>query len=322
MLAMFLLPGALSFAGVALAKGMNPSRFQGLEGSTKSYDIDFHYGAAFNVPFNTSTDCVDINNISPELLINWGPDNRDDASLNVCNNADIKFVPNLWGRTWDDTQLSALPDDDTPWGVIFENEPNWWGSDLNAEHGVGANMTAKAAAARYGPHTQIINEKWGVGKVKLISPSPVHKAYPNCTTEPEANCAFQPQLAWLDEYFANCGTCYHDIWAINLHDYSCHLANTQSVVADLNAHYPGKNIFFGELGCGSRSAEAMAQYLTEFIAWAYTAPTIVGFIWAGINDVGTPGSELSLNGQLQPVGQVFKTIQQDYPPISLPISGA
>jgi hypothetical protein len=60
----------------------------------------------------------------------------------------------------------------------------------------------------------------------------------------------------------------------------------------------------------------MAQYLSDFAAWAYTAPTVVGFLWAGFNNVGTTGSELSLNGKLQPCGQAFKTIQQNYPPIS------
>ena len=280
--------------------------------------IEFHYGAAFGEPFNVGTDCVDIDNISPELLINWGPDNRNDTTMNVCNNGAIRFVPYLWGRTWDDSELEALPNSPTPWGVILENEPNWWGSDLNADHGAGCNMTADVAAGKYGPHTQLINEKWGVGVVKLISPSPVNKYYPTCTYEPEANCAYQPQLAWLDEYFSMCGTCYHDIWAINLHDYSCNLAQSQSLIADLNAHYPNKNIFVGELGCSGVPAEEMAQYLEDWVSWAYGQQTIVGFLWAGINDVGTPGSELSLNGQLTPVGQVFKSIQQNYPPILTP----
>jgi hypothetical protein len=149
----------------------------------------------------------------------------------------------------------------------------------------------------------------------MISPSPVNKFYPNYTYEPEQGCAFQPQLAWLDEYFADCD-CYDDMWAINLHDYSCDVASSQSLIADLNAHYPGKNIFFGELGCGGVPANQMAQYLSDFAAWAYTAPMVVGFLWAGINNVGATGSELSLNGELQPCGQAFKTIQQNYPPMS------
>ena len=276
---------------------------------------EFHYGAAFGPPFDTSTDCQDIDNISPELLFSWGPSSSSYPTINVCDNAAIHFIPYLWGTSSDDAGLSALPDDETPWGVIFENEPNWWGGEpLTADHGDGCNMTATEAASRYGPHTEIINEKWGVGVVKLISPSPVNKYYPNCTYEPEVGCAFQPQLAWLDEYFANCGTCYHDIWAINLHDYSCNVTDSQSLVADLNAHYPDKNIFFGELGCNGPSADEMAQYLTDFVEWAYTVPTIVGFVWSAINSVGTPGSELSLGGQIQPVGEAFKTIQQNYPP--------
>lgn len=132
--------------------------------------------------------------------------------------------------------------------------------------------------------------------------------------EPQSNCAFQPQYAWFKEYFANCGTCFHDTWALNLHDYSCNLASTKSLVADMNAVYPNKNIFFGEIGCNGPTADQMAQYLEDFVAWAYGVPTIVGFIWSAINSVGTKGSELSLNGQLQPVGRAFKDIQNRYPP--------
>ena len=257
-----------------------------------------------------------MNNISPELLLNWGPDNRYDGTLNVCGNANIKFLPNRWGRSFDDSELNALPNSRTPWAVVFENEPNWWGPEpLTADHGDGANLTAKQCASNYLAGTRIINQKWGVGVVKLISPSPVNRFYPNCNHEPQTGCAFQPQYAWFAEYFANCGTCFHDTWALNLHDYSCNLASTQSLVAEMNQHYPNKNIFFGELGCNGPTAQQMAQYLQDFVAWAYGVPTIVGFIWAAMNSVGTPGSELLLNGQLQPVGQAFKTIQQRYPPI-------
>lgn len=242
-----------------------------------------------------------------------------DALLDVCGNPAIHYVPNQWGRANDNSELNKLPNSRTPWGVIFENEPNWWGPQpLTAQHGDGCNMTARQAASRYGPATSTINAKWGVGIVKLISPSPVNKYYPNCTYEPESNCAFQPQYAWFREYFANCGTCFHDTWALNLHDYSCNLASTKSLVADMNAVYPGKNIFFGELGCNGPTANQMAQYLTEFVQWAYGVPTIVGFIWSAINSVGTKGSEMSLNGQLQPVGRAFKDIQQRYPPILQP----
>ncbi|EIW81798.1 hypothetical protein CONPUDRAFT_152702 [Coniophora puteana RWD-64-598 SS2] len=289
--------GSISFAALAAAK-------------------EWHFGAAFGSPFDVTTDCADIDNISPELLINWGPDNRHDATINVCNNTNIKFLPYLWGQTWDDSELNALPNDDAPWAVIFENEPNWWGGEpLTDDHGDGCNMTATAAAAKYSGHTQIINEKWGVGVVKLISPSPVNKYYPMCMYEPEQGCAFQTQMDWLAEYFANCGTCEQDIWAINIHDYNCNLADTQSLVADMAAAYPGKNVFFGELGCNGPTAEEMAQYLLDFSGWAYQEDTVRGFIWAAItNDVGTPGSELSTNGQLTPVGQAFKQIQQQYPP--------
>ena len=179
-------------------------------------------------------------------------------------------------------------------------------------------MTACDAAAKYAGHTQIINDKWGVGVVKLISPSPVNKYYPNCTYEPEMGCVYQPQFDWFAKYFANCGTCFHDIWALNLHDYSCNLADSQSLVADMSAVYPGKNIFFGELGCGGVSAGEMESYFIEFVEWAYTVPTIVGFVWAGINYVGTAGSELSVGGQIPPVGEAFKFVQANYPPILTP----
>jgi Glycosyl hydrolase catalytic core len=119
-------------------------------------------------------------------------------------------------------------------------------------------MTASAAAIRYPGHVSLVNNKWGgVQNVKMISPSPVNKYYPNCTTEPASGCAFQPQLAWLDEYFADCD-CYDDMWVINLHDYNCNVEDSQSLVADLKAHFPGKNIF-GELGCNGPSADDMAQ---------------------------------------------------------------
>jgi hypothetical protein len=62
--------------------------------------------------------------MEPELLINWGPDNRDDAAINICGDSNINFLPYLWGQTWDDTELGALPSSPAPWGVILENEPN------------------------------------------------------------------------------------------------------------------------------------------------------------------------------------------------------
>lgn len=88
-----------------------------------------------------------------ELLMNWGPDNRHDATINVCDNPSIKFMPNLWGRDFDYPQLSALPNEVVPWGVMLENEPNWWGSDNGQDHGAGCNMTAQVAAERYYPNT-------------------------------------------------------------------------------------------------------------------------------------------------------------------------
>ena len=80
--------------------------------------------------------------------MNWGPDNRDDATINVCNNANIEFLPTLWGQTWDDSELSALPNSTVPWGVFLENEPNWFGA-YSSDHGVGCNLTAEQCATRY-----------------------------------------------------------------------------------------------------------------------------------------------------------------------------
>lgn len=42
-----------------------------------------------------------------ELLMNWGPDNRHGATIDVCGNDAISFVPTLWGR---DFRASKFPD--------------------------------------------------------------------------------------------------------------------------------------------------------------------------------------------------------------------
>lgn len=87
-----------------------------------------------------------------ELLMNWGPDNRHDETINVCGNSAIKFTPTLWGQTWDDPELSALPNTAVPWGIFLENEPNWFGA-YSPDHGVGSNLTAQEVATRYYAHT-------------------------------------------------------------------------------------------------------------------------------------------------------------------------
>lgn len=213
--------------------------------------------------------------------------------------------------------LGKLANDRKPWGIILENEPNWWGPQpLDAEHGDGCNMTAAEASRKYRGHTDLINRKWGAGVVKLIGPSPVNKYYPTCDRpQPASGCAWQPQLAWLDEYYAGCGTCFRDTWALNVHDYGCDVAQTQELVADVEAKYPGKDIFFGEVGCNGPSAEEMARFLRDFVEFAYHHPRVVGFLWAALNSVGTPGSELSLEGRVTVVGKAFRDIQREYPPI-------
>jgi Glycosyl hydrolase catalytic core len=91
--------------------------------------------------------------------------------MKICNNNDINFLPYLWGQTWDDSQLSGLPNDTTPWGIIFENEPNWWGGEpLIDDQGAGANMTASFAAGKYPGHVAVIDSKWDLSNVKMISP--------------------------------------------------------------------------------------------------------------------------------------------------------
>ena len=275
--------------------------------------LEWHYGAAVGEPFNTSTICPDIELLKPELLINWGPNTRDGDTIQVCGDKDIKFLPTLWGQTWDDPILAKLPNDTAPWGIFLENEPNWWGfQPLTAEHGAGANLTAEEVARRYKGHADLINAKWGKGKVKLISPSPITTLYAKCKNGEKQGCYFQSQLDYLDEFFAKCN-CFDDMWAINLHEYSCHVDRTQEFVKTLNDKYPGKNIFLGELGCDGPPVEEQAKYLTDFAAWASTQDTITGFIWTGVNDVGAKNEELSVNGKLTPLGEAFKNIQQKYP---------
>ena len=57
-------------------------------------------------------------------------------------------MPNLWGRDFDDPELTALPNNTTPFGVLLQNEPNWFGA-YSADHGVGSNLTAQDCASRY-----------------------------------------------------------------------------------------------------------------------------------------------------------------------------
>ncbi|KAI1752061.1 glycosyl hydrolase catalytic core-domain-containing protein [Xylaria castorea] len=287
----------------ALSSAVNAARGPG----------EFHYGAAFGSPFNVATDCNDINLISPELLMNWGPDNRNDATINVCGNSNIKFLPTLWGRDFDVPELSALPNSPKPFGVFLENEPNWFGA-YSTDHGVGCNLTAKQCATRYYTETNIINQKFGVGAVKLFTPSPVNPTYPKCTGPGQYGCTYEDQISWFKDYFVACPNCLHDAWAINHHEYSCNLATTQANIQRLWTNFGKKNVFVGELGCDGPSPATQAQYLRDFVAWAYTQQYVVGFIWAGLNNVGSSGAQLVLNGQLTAVGTAYKQIQQQYPP--------
>ena len=251
--------------------------------------------------------------MEPQLVMNWGPDTRDGHSLTVCGDCEPVFLPNAWGRTFDDTELAKLPDGAAPWGILLENEPNWWGfPPLTADHGAGANMTAQAAAARWTKHKQLVDTKWGPGLTKWISPSPVTELYRACRPGERQGCTFQGQFAWLDAYFAACNGCLKDMWAINTHEYSCDLERSKRHIRDVAARY-GKPVFVGELGCDGPSAQAQGKYLESMVTWFASEPSVVGYIWAGLNSVGSKNAQLTANGALTPVGQSFKNAQRILP---------
>ena len=79
--------------------------------------------------------------------MNWGPNNRNDAGISVCNDASIHFIPTLWGQSWDDSELSGVPNNTPPWAIMLENEPNWASS--------GPNWTAQYTASKYFGHAGI-----------------------------------------------------------------------------------------------------------------------------------------------------------------------
>lgn len=72
------------------------SATQNLKGLSLISYPEFHYGAAFGPPFDVSTDCTDINLISPELLLNWGNANGHDGTLGTRSLDILQYV--LWLR--------------------------------------------------------------------------------------------------------------------------------------------------------------------------------------------------------------------------------
>ena len=275
---------------------------------------EFYHGVAVGEPFNVDDFCDAIAECQPQLVMNWGTSNGDGNSITVCNDCSPVFLPNLWGRSFDDTNLAKLPDAEAPWGILLENEPNWWGfTPLTNDHGAGANMTATQAAQKWTGHKQLVDTKWGPGLTKWIAPSPVTDLYKACTAGQEQGCTFQGQFEWLDEYFANCNGCIKDMWALNTHEYSCDMVRTKKHITDLATRY-GKNVFVGELGCDGPSAATQGQYLEDFVTWAKSEPSVVGYIWAGLNSVGSTNAQLVANsGSLTAVGTSFQAAQQIAP---------
>ncbi|KAF2194131.1 hypothetical protein K469DRAFT_548003, partial [Zopfia rhizophila CBS 207.26] len=156
----------------------------------------------------------------------------------------------------------------------------------------------------------------GVGRVKMISPSPVDRFSParQPGAEIDVGCRWQSQIYWLKEYSSACN-CLNDMWAINVHDHNCSVADGQTVANDIPQAFPGKNLFWCELGCNTNDEARHSQYLKDFADWAHGQGD-VGFLWSAVNWVDTPHTTLSINGQLTEIGQAFSSVQQKYPPVS------
>ena len=264
---------------------------------------------AIGEPFNVSRFCDDIHEVEPDVVINWGPTTRDGASITVCDACDPRFLPTLWGRPWDDQVLATLPDDEAPWAIALENEPNWWGFvPLTNDHGQGSNLTAPAAAARWAAHKKLVETKWGPGLTKWIAPSPVTDLYKPCRPGQKDGCTWQGQFEWLDEYFAHCDGCLQDMWALSAHEYSCNMDATKQHITALSQKY-SKPVFVGELGCSGPSADEQGQYLQAFVAWASKEESVLGYVWCGLNDVGAKNAQLMVDGKLTAVGTAYKKAQ-------------
>ena len=284
-----------------------------LANGSLTYPAEFHAGVAIGEPFSVEPLCSNIQNLGADHVMNWGTDAGDGSSITVCDACEPRFVPTLWGRDFDDDNLKKLPSDEAPWAILLENEPNWWGfADLNAEHGQGSNMTAGDAAARWKDHKQLVDSKWGKPLTKWISPSPVSDLYKNCGPGEMVGCKWQSQFDWLDQYFAGCGGCLDNMWALQAHEYSCKMDQTKKRITDLASRY-GKPVFVGELGCNGPSADEQAKYLSDFVTWAYNESSVVGYVWTGVNNVGAKNSQLVSNGQLTAVGTAYKEAQQSAP---------
>ena len=268
---------------------------------------------AIGEPFKVNSFCNDIKSLGANLVMNWGTDPGSGATVTVCDSCEPLFIPTLWGRSFDDDRLSKLPNDVAPWAIFLENEPNWWGfADLDADHGQGANMSASTAAKRWKGHKQLVDSKWGNPLTKWIAPSPVTDLYKNCGAGELAGCKWQSQFDWLDQYFAGCGGCLENMWAVQAHEYSCKMDQTKKRIMDLHNRY-NKPVFVGEIGCSGPSAADQAQYLSDFVKWAYSEPAVVGYVWTGVNDVGAKNSQLVSGGKLTAVGQAYKQAQQSAP---------